>query len=70
MFYFQTIPNALCMSVISMDATFLEDVKDTQFTCLCGWVGTELELDVLTHSLENLVCCPACQNDDVRVLNN
>jgi len=52
-----------------MDAIFFENIKDVLFNCTCGWVGSELELDILTHSAENLVCCPACHNDDVRVLN-
>lgn len=45
-------------------------VKDSLFNCSCGWMGTELDLDVITSFDNNLVCCPSCQNDDVRVLNN
>ncbi len=50
--------------------TFLlaeRDIKDVMFHCSCGWVGSEMELDVMTKV--NMVCCPICHNDDVRVLN-
>mgnify|MGYP005988172249 CR=1 FL=1 len=47
----------------------LEPIKDVLFNCSCGWHGSELDLDVLTLSRVNLVCCPICQNDDVRVDN-
>ncbi len=52
-----------------MEAIFSENIKDVLFDCFCGWSGTELELDILTFSRENLVCCPKCKNDDVRVSN-
>ena len=54
------------MDVIS----FPTDVKQVEFTCFCGWVGTELELDILTLSTTNMICCPLCHNDDVRVNND
>lgn len=45
--------------------------KEVQFTCTCcDWVGSELALDVLVKAELNLVCCPVCQNDDVRVIND
>ncbi len=53
-----------------MDAIILFDYKVYQFTCdSCNWVGTELELDVVSKIDMNLVCCPLCKSDDVRVLN-
>ena len=53
-----------------MDAIFFTNFRDVQFTCnCCGWIGSELELDVLIGIELNLVCCPTCQNDDVRVMN-
>ena len=53
-----------------MDAVlFSPCIKAVEFTCLCGWAGDETELDILTLSGSNLVCCPCCKNDDVRVLN-
>jgi len=56
---------------MSMDAIFFEQLKDILFNCdLCGWVGSELDLDVLTSFDNNLVRCPRCTNDDVRVLND
>jgi len=51
-----------------MDAIFFENVKDVLFNCSCGWVGSELELDVVTNFDNNLVCCPLCSSLDVRVL--
>jgi Zn finger protein HypA/HybF involved in hydrogenase expression len=54
-----------------MDAIILFDYKAYEFTCdSCDWVGTELELDVVSKIDMNLVCCPLCQSDDVRVLND
>lgn len=50
--------------------TFLlaeRDIKEVMFHCSCGWQGSEMELDVMTKI--NMVCCPICHNDDVRVLN-
>jgi len=54
-----------------MDAIFFEFVfnKEILFSCECGWVGCETELDVLSNSSINLVCCPSCKNDDVRIFN-
>jgi len=49
---------------------YSESVKDTLFTCLCGWTGSELDLDLITHITSGLVCCPVCKNDDVRVQND
>lgn len=57
------------MSINSMEASFFEPVKDVMFNCFCGWQGSELELDVITNIDSNLVCCPVCENDDVRVVN-
>ena len=54
------------MDVVSLEPV---QVKDACFTCVCGWIGSELELDVLTFNRINLVCCPVCSNDDVRVKN-
>ncbi|MGL1956079.1 MAG: hypothetical protein OCD00_02010 [Colwellia sp.] len=46
-------------------------VEDVLFTCnSCGWVGSELELDVISNFDNNLVCCPSCPSDDVRVFND
>jgi Zn finger protein HypA/HybF involved in hydrogenase expression len=53
-----------------MDAIFLEPIKDVIFNCNCGWSGSELELDILHLSESNLICCPICHNDDVRVSND
>ena len=53
-----------------MDAIILFENKVYQFTCdICDWVGTELELDVVSKIDMNMVCCPLCQSDDVRVDN-
>jgi len=53
-----------------MDAIILFDYKTYEFTCdSCEWIGTELELDVVSKIDLNLVCCPLCQSDDVRVFN-
>ncbi|MDX2367543.1 MAG: hypothetical protein QNK36_03935 [Colwellia sp.] len=53
-----------------MDAIILFDYKNYTYSCDdCDWEGTELELDVVSKIEMNLVCCPLCQSDDVRVLN-
>ena len=44
-------------------------VKDVFFNCSCGWHGSELDLDIISLSSVDLVCCPNCHNDDVRVVN-
>jgi len=49
-----------------MDA-FFPEFKEEIFTCSCGWTGQESDLDL---SIFEMVCCPLCKNDDVRVLNN
>tara|TARA_R110000823_G_scaffold129297_5_gene256962 strand:+ start:355 stop:507 length:153 start_codon:yes stop_codon:yes gene_type:complete len=49
-----------------MDAFFPEFIEEI-FTCSCGWTGTESDLDL---TIFEMVCCPICKNDDVRVLNN
>jgi len=41
--------------------------KEVIFTCSCGWTGIESDLDL---SIFDMVCCPVCHNDDVRVLND
>lgn len=57
------------MGILSKDAVLFEPVKDVLFTCnSCGWVGSELELDVISNFDNNLVCCPVCLSD-VRVFN-
>jgi len=53
-----------------MEAILFEPIKDVTFSCFCGWVGSELELDILTNYRINLVCCPVCLNDDVRLVND
>jgi len=53
-----------------MDAIILFDYKNHTYSCeACGWSGSEVELDVVTKISMNLVCCPDCKNDDVRVIN-
>jgi Zn finger protein HypA/HybF involved in hydrogenase expression len=53
-----------------MDAVILFDHKNYVYSCeSCDWVGTEVELDLVTKIDMNLVCCPHCKNDDVRVVN-
>lgn len=53
-----------------MDAIILFDYKNYTYCCDdCNWSGTELELDVVSKIDLNLVCCPSCKSDDVRVLN-
>lgn len=53
-----------------MDAYILHDNKEYVYSCDgCDWVGTELDLDIVTKIDLNLVCCPDCKNDDVRVVN-
>lgn len=45
-------------------------VTEVQYTCaVCAWVGSEIELDVLTFTEFNMVCCPMCNCNDVRVVN-
>lgn len=54
-----------------MEALILFDYKNYDYSCdSCGWSGTEIDLDVVTKIHLNLVCCPACKNDDVRVVND
>jgi len=53
--------------------TFFNQPYTTQifFTCpVCDWVGSELELDIYSSSSTTLVCCPCCQELDIRVLNS
>jgi len=45
---------------------FLSEFIEEIFTCSCGWTGEQTDLDVTNF---NMVCCPFCKNDDVRVLN-
>jgi len=48
----------------------IERVKSVLFNCnLCGWIGSELEIDVISSFDNDLVCCPCCSNDDIRVFN-
>jgi hypothetical protein len=56
-----------------MDVIFFTPAlqKEILFSCTsCGWVGSETELDFITSFNNNLVCCPVCFNDDVRVFND
>ena len=53
-----------------MDAIILSDYKNYNYSCSsCGWSGSENDLDVVTKISMNLVCCPDCKNDDVRIVN-
>lgn len=53
-----------------MDAIILFDYKNYTYSCAaCGWSGSEVDLDVVTKISMNLVCCPDCKNDDVRIIN-
>lgn len=53
-----------------MDALILFDYRQYNYSCAaCGWSGSEVELDVVTKISLNLVCCPDCKNDDVRIIN-
>ncbi len=61
--------SVLPSEVKSMDAIFFAPIiKDVQLSCLCGWIGSELDLDLITNFEFNLVCCPSCQNLDVNIL--
>jgi len=53
-----------------MEALILFDYKNYTFSCSdCSWFGDESELDVVSKIDMNLVCCPLCLSDDVRVFN-
>lgn len=53
-----------------MEAIILFDYKNYTYRCDdCDWLGTELELDVVTKIDFRIVCCPKCKSDDVRVVN-
>lgn len=54
-----------------MDAITLFDYKNYIYGCeSCSWSGTEVELDVVSKIDMNLVCCPKCKSDDVRIVND
>jgi len=56
--------------VKTMDDINLSDYKKCFYSCeICEWAGTELELDVVSKIDVNLICCPNCKNDDVRIIN-
>ncbi|KGK00281.1 hypothetical protein [Thalassotalea sp. ND16A] len=45
------------------------NMKEHIFICTsdsCDWQGGENDLDITTKYADNMVCCPSCQNDDVR----
>lgn len=51
-----------------MDAIILFDYKNYNYACVtCDWLGSEVDLDVITKINFNLVCCPVCKSDDVIV---
>lgn len=53
-----------------MEAVILFDYKNYTYSCdECNWSGSENELDVVSKIDMNLVCCPNCKSDDVRVVN-
>lgn len=57
--------------VKSMDAVFLYDYKNYNFSCeACGWSGNESDVDVVTKIHTNMICCPDCKNDDIRIVND
>ena len=65
--YFSTVVPS---EVKSMDAIPFLDNKKYTYSCEdCKWVGSELELDVISLVHLDMVSCPHCQSDDVRVVN-
>lgn len=55
---------------VDIDSILSAPISDVLFNCKCGWIGSELELNIVTYFEFNLVCCPSCQNLDVNILIN